>query len=137
MAASAMGLVMGSSCPFQYPQFSTSSSLCSSSSTSQSICCFYCTKTPHNRRKHMKVTARMNQEAQDGSVRRTILFVGISVLPLLKLRAADALESVTAGESCCPSLVLYKIQFSICSYELQGSQFIGLQLFQFLNLLPQ
>ncbi|KAI5660574.1 hypothetical protein M9H77_29367 [Catharanthus roseus] len=100
MAASAMGLVMGSSYPFQYPQFSTSSSLCSSSSsTSQSICFFYCTKTPHNRRKHMKVTARMNQEAQDGSVRRTILFVGISVLPLLKLRAADALESVTAGQA--------------------------------------
>jgi hypothetical protein len=84
-----MGFVMGSSCFLHSP-------ICQSRfpSSSQSIFFYSSTRNAETKRKSIDPRASMHHEDPNNNVhckRRAILLVGISVLPLLQLRAG-ALE---------------------------------------------
>ncbi|KAL3528788.1 hypothetical protein ACH5RR_008110 [Cinchona calisaya] len=100
-----MEFVMGSCCLLHSPVNhsllqipSSSSSSLTTSSSSQSICFFSPLKTAQKRRKKTIISAcMMNQESGNNGrnflfAKRVILFVGFSVLPVLKM-TAKAIES--------------------------------------------
>lgn len=102
-----MSFVMGSSCFLHSP-------ICQSRfpSSSQSIFFFSCTRNAETKRKKsIGPMASMRHEDPNNSVhckRRAILFVGISILPLLQLRAG-ALEGTGTRKLTLKTLKLLQI----------------------------
>ncbi|KAJ7951802.1 MAR-binding filament-like protein 1-1 [Quillaja saponaria] len=94
-----MGFVIGSSCFLQYPLYQSRLP-----SSSQSLLCYSCLKNPEFKRKYRAPMASLLQEdPNDGAFckRRAVLMVGITVLPLLQMRAR-ALEGLATTESKTP-----------------------------------
>ena len=93
-----MGFFVGSSCFLHSP-------LCQShfpsSSASQPMFLYSCTRNAKTKRKNIAPMASMCHEGPNHSVhlkRRAILFVGITVLPLLQLKAR-ALEGLATSKT--------------------------------------
>ncbi|KAK9282230.1 hypothetical protein L1049_005144 [Liquidambar formosana] len=96
-----MGFAMGSSCFLHSPLYQTHLPSFSSSS-SQSVFSYYCTRNAETRtrtRNRAPMVSSHHGSSDDGVFckRRAILFVGISVLPFLQLRAR-ALEGSVIEE---------------------------------------
>lgn len=113
---------MGSSCFLQSPcphsLFASSSSHSSSLSPSHAPF-FFSPRNARNRKKLRLVMARMGAETPNDSDicnRRLILFVGISVLPLLQLRAR-AFEASPAGVL---AILVFVFLFSRINYCADG-----------------
>jgi hypothetical protein len=104
--AKTMGFVTGSSCFMHSP-------ICQSRfpSSSQSIFFYSSTRNAETKRKSIGPMASMHHEDPKNSVhykRRAILLVGISVLPLLQLRAG-ALEGTGTSKLTIKTLKLLEI----------------------------
>lgn len=98
-----MGFVMGSCCLLHSPihrSILAFPSTSYSSSSSHSSCLFSPLRMVQNRRKKPRIYACVNQETGNERnlwARRVILFVGFSVLPVLKM-TAKAFESWPQGK---------------------------------------
>lgn len=104
--AKTMSYVTGSSCVLHSP-------ICQSRfpSSSQSIFFYSCTRNADTKRKSIGPMASTHHEDPNNSVhykRRAILLVGISVLPLLQLRAG-ALEGTGTSKLTIKTLKLLEI----------------------------
>ncbi|KAK7816637.1 mar-binding filament-like protein 1-1 [Quercus suber] len=96
-----MGFFVGSSCFLHSPLCQSRFLASSSSSSSQPMFLYSCTRNAETKRKNIAPMASMHHEDPNHSVhlkRRAILFVGITVLPLLQLKAR-ALEGLATEES--------------------------------------
>ena len=107
----AMGFLVGSSCflhsPLCQSRFLSSSS---SSSSSQPMFLYSCTRNAETKKKNIAPMASMHHEDPNHSVhlkRRAILFVGITVLPLLQLKAR-ALEGLATSKTKYQNSLAFK-----------------------------
>ena len=105
-----MGFLVGSSCFLHSPLCQSRFLSSSSSSSSQPMFLYSCTRNAETKKKNIAPMASMHHEDPNHSVhlkRRAILFVGITVLPLLQLKAR-ALEGLATSKTKYQNSLAFK-----------------------------